>query len=138
VRIAANHRERIALADDELKKHEDRLVTLLRGAPQASPEVEAAIAVHQAAKDPPARQAAYDELVAAFRQTMATAVDPANPLDRQFMDNIAGAINRRDIARDPYDLESTAYRQFLVSIRGRVARWFSSQAQSDWNAAASR
>jgi hypothetical protein len=137
VRIAANHRERIALADDELKKHEDRLVGLLGGSTHTTPEVQAAIDAHGAAKERPARHAAYDELVVAFRKTASAEVDPTNPLDRKFMDDLAGAINRRDIARDPYDLEAAAYRKYLEGFRGRIARWISPQAEADWKANAS-
>lgn len=131
VRIAADARRRVELADDEVAKHEQHLVQLLKGSNKRSPEVEAAIKAYQRAAEPHARHAAYEQLVAGFRQTMSTSVDPTNPLDRRFMDDIAGAINRREIAEQPYDEESAAYQAFWQSRRGSIARWFSPQAQSD-------
>ncbi len=135
VRLAADARDRVRLADDELKKHEDRLATLLAGSPQASAEVKTAITAYRTAADPSARHAAYQELVASFRQTMSTAIDATNPLDRKFMDDTAGAINRREIAEKPYDEESAAYQAYLTNWRGQIARWFSSAARADVNVA---
>jgi hypothetical protein len=127
VRLAAQARGRVDLADQELAKHEQRLVKLLTGAASISPEVERAIAAYQAATDLPARHAAYDALVAAFRQTMETKIDPTNALDRKFMDDVAGAINRREIAETPYDDEISAYQEYLRGPRGAVALWFAPQ-----------
>ena len=62
------------------------------------------------------------------------AADATNPLDRKFMDDTAGAINRREIAEQPYDDEMAAYRAYLGSWRGSLARFFSSTAQADWMA----
>jgi hypothetical protein len=134
VRLAGAARERVQMADGELQKHEQRLAKLLADSPQPSPEVAAAVAAYQKASDPAARRTAYDGLVTSFRQTMAGKVDSTNPLDRKFMDNTAGAINRREIAEPPYDAELAAYRAYLDSWRGRVARWFSWSAKSDWQA----
>lgn len=131
-RMAADSRHRAELADGELRKHEERLVTLLAGSDKRSPEVDAAITAYRAAEVLPARHAAYTQLVVAFRQTMSSSIDPTNPLDRKFMDDIAGAINRREIAEKPFQDEWKAYEEFLSSLRGRVARWFSSQARTDW------
>ncbi|MCP6725939.1 hypothetical protein NL526_28170, partial [Klebsiella pneumoniae] len=60
-----------------------------------------------------------------------TSVDPTNPLDRKFMDDVAGAINRREIAEKSFDEEWAAYQEFLNGSLGRIARWFSSQARVD-------
>jgi len=49
----------------------------------------------------------------------------------KFMDDIAGAINRREIAEKQYDEEAVVYQNFLHSWRGSVARTFSSQARAD-------
>ena len=135
VRLAADARDRVRLADDELKKHEDRLATLLAGSPQVTPEAKSTIATYRTADNPPARHAAYQELVASFRQTMSGAVDATNPLDRKFMDDTAGAINRREIAEKPFDEESAAHQAYLASWRGQIARWFSSTARADFNLA---
>jgi len=132
VRLAADARHRVEMADEEQKKHEQRLVSLLTGSTHLSPEVQAAIKAYQEAAGPQARHAAYETLVASFRQTMSEHVDPTNPLDRKFMDDIAGAINRQEIARKTYDVESAAYHQYLLGRRGEVARRFSSQTQADW------
>src|SRR5436190_1214979 len=57
--------------------------------------------------------------------------DATNPLDRKFMDDAAGAMNRREVAQKQYDEELAAYQNYLNSWRGSVARLFSSQARSD-------
>lgn len=134
VRLAADARRRVELADEEVHKHEQRLVTLLEGFPQRSPEIQAAVAAHHAAENVEARRAAYAQLVTGFRQTMSGTVDPTNPLDRKFMDDVAGAINRREIAQKSYDDETAAYREFLRGPRGGVARWCSPRARVDWKA----
>ncbi len=126
VRLANQARERVDLADQELIKHEQRLVKLLSDRNDVSPEVQAAIATHQGATNMSARHEAYDQLLTAFRQTMQSEVDPTNPLDRKFMDDIAGTINRREIAAEPYDAERSALDHYLSGTRGAVAQWFSS------------
>lgn len=95
--------------------------------------VEADLGAYQAAANPHDRHNSYYSLVMSFRKTMSGGVDPTNPLDRKFMDDIAGAINRREVAEKPYDEESVAYMNFLASWRGKLARTFSSRARSDWN-----
>jgi hypothetical protein len=134
VRLAADAQHRVQLADAELAKHETRLVKLLAGSKQLSPEVDAALAAYRASKSWPARHAAYEQVVACFRQMPSGGVDPTNPLDRKFMDDTAGAINRREIAEKPFDEEFAAHQAYLNSWRGRIARWFSPTAQADWEA----
>jgi hypothetical protein len=131
VRLASQARGRVDLADQELAKHEQRLVKLLTGAASVSPEVQTAITAYQEAASPPARHAAYEALVASFRQTMQAEIDPTNALDRKFMDDVAGAINRREVAEPPYDDEMTAYREYLDGLRGAVALWFAPQDDGD-------
>lgn len=127
VRLANNARERVELADQELAKHEQRLVKILSGSAERSPEVYAALENYSAAWDLKPRHEAYDKLVATFQQTMAGKVDSTNPLERKFMDDIAGAINRREIAEREFDVEWQAYQEFLNSRRGAVAVFFSSE-----------
>jgi hypothetical protein len=125
VRLAAQARQRVDLADQELVKHEQRLVKLLTGSAALSPEVQSAITAYESPASPTARHTAFDQILAAFRQSMEHAVDPTNALDRKFMDDIAGAINRREIAEAPYDAEVSAYQRYLSGPRGAVARWLS-------------
>jgi hypothetical protein len=131
VRLAAQSRRRVELADQELVKHEQRLVKLLTGSSALSPEVQSAITAYEAPASPAARHAAFDHLLVAFRQSMEPAVDPANALDRKFMDDIAGAINRREIAEAPHDAEMSEYQRYLSGPRGAVARWLSPQDSTD-------
>jgi len=132
VRLADGARRRLELADQELAKHEQRLVKLLGGSGKATPEVQQAIAAYEAPAPASKRHDAYEKLVAAFRQTMQVDVDPTDPLGRKFMDDVAGAINRREAAEAPYDVELAAYREYLGSARGAVARRFSSAARDGW------
>jgi hypothetical protein len=131
VRLAAQARHRVELADQELLKHEQRLVKLLAGSAELSPEVQSAITAYETPATPAGRHAAFDRLLAAFRQSMQHAVDPTDALQRKFMDDIAGAINRREIAEEPYDAEMSAYQRYLSGPRGTVARWVSPQERAE-------
>src|SRR5262245_42410208 len=113
VRLANDARNRVRLADDEMRKHEVKLTKVLAGAPKASPEIEAAISTYQAAKSTQARHDAYDDLVATFRKASPESVDPTNPLDRRFMDEVAGAINRREVAEKQFQAEFSEYQSYL-------------------------
>ena len=134
LRLAADARGRAELADEEMHKHELRLVTLLAGFEPLSPEVQATIAAYRQAENSAARRGAYAQVVTSFRQTMSGKVDPTNSLDRKFMDDVVGAINRREIAQKSYDDEEAAYQAFLSGRRGGVARKFSARARLDWKA----
>jgi hypothetical protein len=131
VRYAADARHRVELADQEMQKQEARLVKLLTGFAKTPPEVQSAVAAYRGAESPHARHGAYEQLVVSFRKTMVSEIDPTNPLDRKFMDDIAGAINRREVSEKAYDDESAAYQHFLAGFRGSVAKLFSSRAQAD-------
>jgi hypothetical protein len=130
-RIAGDYQRRVATADGELQKHEGRLVKVLDGAPKVTPEVSTALSTYKAASTADERHTAYDGLTKSFQQTMSGAVDATNPLDRKFMDEAAGSINRRQIAEKQYDEEMVAYKGFLQTWRGKLARVFSSQARAD-------
>lgn len=132
VRLAADARKRVTLADAELLKHETRLINSLNSAAKLSSEVQAAIVTYKGAATEQARHEAYQQLVATFRKTSSPTIDPTNPLDRKLMDDTAGAINRREIAEKQYDDENAVYQRFLNSWRGSLARVFSSQARADW------
>jgi hypothetical protein len=123
VRLANTSQHRVELADQELQKHEQRLVKTLQGFPERTPEVEAAFAAYEAANR--MRHAEYEKLVASFQQTMAGKMDATNPLNRKLMDDVTGAINRRRIAEKSYDEEMRGYQEFLNSWRGRAASFFS-------------
>jgi hypothetical protein len=124
VRLARDARDRVDLADQELAKHEARLVKVIEGSAAQSPEVAEALDEHAAAWDPNVRHAAYDKLVVAYQSTMAGKLDPTNPANRKFMDDANGAINRREIAEKQFDAEWQEYEQFMNSRRGRVASAF--------------
>jgi hypothetical protein len=128
VSLANSARERVELADQELAKNEQRLVKTLSGfVVERSPEVDSAIKDYESAKDLTARHEAYEKLVASFQRTMSSEFDPTNPTNRKFMDDVAGAINRRQIAEKAFDTEWQAYQEFLKTRRGKVASTFSSQ-----------
>lgn len=133
VRLANDAHERVRLADDELHKHEERLAKLLADSPQATPEVKQAVASYRSAsaKNWQARHEAYQQMVAAFHQTMSGSLDATNPLTRKFMDDTTGAVNRREVAEKPFDEEQAAYQAYLASWRGQIARWFSAAAWHD-------
>jgi hypothetical protein len=124
VRLAGAARDRVELADQELAKHEARLVKVLEGSPDQSSAVAAALKDYASAWDRKARHAAYDKLVAAYQSTMAGKGDPTNPASRKFMDDANGAINRREIAEKQFDAEWQEYQAFMNSRRGQVASKF--------------
>jgi len=131
VRAAGAARNRVELADAEMRKHERRLEKLLVDSPKTTTEVQSALALYRTAGDAATRRDAYAQLVSGVQKTMTPALDATNPLERKFMDEISGAINRRQIAEQQFDEESTAYNRFLGSFRGRVAGIFSDQSQHD-------
>ena len=132
VRLASSARYRVTLADEEMQKHERRLVKLLNDSPNTSPDVRSAVASYESADKREARDEAYERVVAQIRGRTDDKIDAASPLDRKFMDDVAGAINRREIAQRPYEEELAAYQRFLGSFRGSVARLFSPRARGDW------
>jgi hypothetical protein len=127
VRLASDAHGRVELADQDLEKNEQRLVKSLNGFNERSPEVDAAIKNYESATGLTTRHEAYENLVASFQRTMTSEIDPTNPTDRKFMDDIAGAINRRQIAEKAFDTEWQAYQEFLKTRRGKVASAFSNQ-----------
>jgi hypothetical protein len=131
VRLAADGHSRVLVADGQMATQETRLVNVLANSPKTTPEVQSAISILKSIHGRQARMQAYDGLVASFHKTMSGTVDATNPLDRKFMDEAAGAINRRDVAQKQYDEESAAYQGLLNSWKGRVAKIFSSQARQD-------
>jgi len=135
VRLANDAKSRVMLADAELIKHETRLAKLLDASPQATPEAKEAVANYRSAKTWQARHEAYEALTSTFHQTMSGSLDATNPLVRKFMDDTAGAINRREIAEKPFDEERAAYRAYLASWRGSIARLFSPAARTDFKSA---
>jgi uncharacterized protein YPO0396 len=132
VRLADAARAREELADQELAKHEERLMKALTASEKATPQVQAAIVAYRSAP-PPERRAAYDNVVTAFRHSLQKDIDPTDPLARKFMDDVAGAMNRREVAEPAYEAELSAYHQYLASMRGAVARWFSAAARQGWS-----
>lgn len=131
VRLAADGHNRVLLADEQISTQENRLVNVLANSSKTTPEVQSAISTLKSIHGRQARVQAYDGLVASFHKTMSGTVDATNPLDRKFMDEAAGAINRRNVAQKQYDEESAAYQSLLNSWKGRVAKMFSSQARQD-------
>jgi hypothetical protein len=114
-----------------MRKHEVRLTKALAGAPKTSPEVQAAVESYRTAEGSRERHDAYDALVATIGKAAPNDVDPTNPLDRKFMDEVAGAINRRQIAEKQFSVEAGAYHSFLESWRGRIAKMFSAHGAGD-------
>lgn len=130
VRSANSARARVMLADGEVKKQELRLVKLLSDSGKSTDEVKAGLATYRSAGNALARLDAYDRLVGDFQKTMASQLDPTDPLDRKFSDEVVGAQNRRKVALTAYDDESAVYQKFLDGFRGRIAKMFSSQAMT--------
>jgi hypothetical protein len=131
VRLAKDAQHRVELADAELLKNETRLVKQLEGNPKTTDSVRSAIDHWKGAHDREARMSAYDALAASYRNTMSGAIDATNPMARRFVDDAAGAMNRREVAQKQYEEELAAYQNYLNSWRGSVARIFSSQARID-------
>jgi hypothetical protein len=112
------------VADGEMVTQEIRLANMLSSSPKTTPEVNAAISTLKSTHGRQARMQAFDALVASFQKTMSGKLDATNPLDRKFMDEAAGAINRRDVARKQYDEEASDNLDFLNSWRGSIAKKF--------------
>lgn len=119
-RLARDARERVDLADAEMRKQEERLAGIVAGSGGIPPRVEAALAAYGEAEGRAARHEAYENLAAACRGDLAPRLDPTHPLDRKLMDEIAGAINRREVAEETYSAELAAYRKFRGGVCGKV------------------
>ncbi len=129
--LAADKYSRVLVADGQMVTQEIRLVNVLSNSAKMTPEVQSAITTLKAIHSRKERMEAYDALVGSFQKTMADKVDATNPLDRKFMDDAAGAINRRNVAQKQYDEEAAEYHRFLSTWRGRAARYFYAQARKD-------
>ena len=129
VRLAADRNNRVLVADGDMATQEIRLVDFLMNSPKTTPEVYAAISTFKTIKGRQARTQAFDALVASYRKTMSGKLDANNPLDRKLMDEVDGAINRRDVAQKRYDEEASDYLDFLQSWRGGIAKKFYLDAQ---------
>jgi uncharacterized protein YPO0396 len=125
VRLAHNAEHRADLADAEMAKNELRLANVIDGSPKATPEVHATIAKLRSAQGRGERIDAYNSLVANLRNTISSQIDATNPLDRKFMDEAAGAMNRREVAQKEYDEELVPYGAYMKTWRGKVAMAFS-------------
>lgn len=132
LRYAASARHRVVVADDEMRKHEQRLVGLLSAGQGTSPELQAALsAYNEAAGSMQNRHVAYRKLATLALSSTSGKADPNDTLARKRMDDIAGAINRRDVAEKQYEVEAADYKKFLNGFMGNVAKTFSSQARAD-------
>lgn len=131
VRLAQDAYHRVELADAEMAKNEIRLVKQMEGRPNVAPGVQAAIEKVKSSHDRKERIAAYDSVVAAFRNSSSAELDPNNILDRKFTDEAAGAMNRRDVAQKQYDAERASYDAYMSSWRGRIAGTFSHTLPAD-------
>lgn len=131
VRLAKAAQHRVVLADAEMVKNEIRLVKQLEGNAMTTAAVRASIDQLKAIHGREARMTGYDALVASYRNTMPGAIDATNLLDRKFMDDAAGAMNRREVAQKQYEEEQVAYQTYLASWRGKIARAFSSAIRRD-------
>jgi hypothetical protein len=127
VRLAHAAGNRVELADAEVVKNELRLANLIGSNAKATPEIHATVAKLRSPQGRSSRVEAYNSLVANLRNTVSGQIDPTNPLDRKFMDDAAGAMNRREVAEKQYDAERVGYDSYMESWRGQIARVFSSQ-----------
>jgi hypothetical protein len=133
VRLARDAYHRVELADAEMAKYEIRLVKQIEGRPKIAQEVQPSIEKVKSSHDRKERIAAYDSVMAVFRNSASAELDPNNILDRKFTDEAAGAMNRRDVAQKRYDEELAAYDAYMNSWRGKIARIFSSQGAAASN-----
>jgi hypothetical protein len=131
VRLAADRHGRVLYFDGQMATQEIRLVNVLANSSKLTPEVQSAISVLKSIHGRQARMQAYDALVASFQKTMSGTVGDANPIDRKFGDEAAGAINRREVAKKDFDEESSIYQDFLNSWRGSIAKRFYLEARRD-------
>jgi hypothetical protein len=127
VRLAADLHSRVAYADGQMATQEIRLMNVLTSSAKTTPEVQSAVAALKSIHGRQTRIEAYDALVASFRKTMSGAIDATNQLDRKFMDDAAGAMNRREVAEKQYEGELARYQNYMNSWRGHVAQAFVSQ-----------
>jgi hypothetical protein len=113
VRALRGARSDLAEADRELRLHEERLVSIMDGVPDAGQAVHAATAAWARAEDRTARHAAY--------RTLATTARHVAAIEGRLGDQIAGALNRHDIAQRRYDDAEALCQSLASTSRGHLA-----------------
>ncbi len=121
VRVVSAARQRVVLADSEVRLQEERLVALAAAPPVADAALAEALATYRAAQGVAARRAAYESLwIAATAAGGATPAEPSTAA-RRWLDDTAGAANRRTIADRHYQEELANFRALVQSLRGSLA-----------------
>lgn len=131
VRLARDAQNRVLVTDGAMVTQEIRFAKQLEGNAKTGAAVRAAIEKFKAIHTRQERMAAYDELVVAFRNSASEKIDPNNQLDRKFLDEATGAINRRDVAQKQNTEEQAVYEAFMNSWRGKLAAFVSTGVRRD-------
>lgn len=113
VRALRRARVDLAAADRELRLHEERLVSILNGSPDVGERVHAATAAWTQAQARTARHATY--------RALATTARDIATIEGRLGDQIAGALNRHDIAQRRYDDAEALCQSLASTSRGHLA-----------------
>ena len=123
--LTIQSRKNVEQVDEELRKHEDRLIQALEGWANPPADIRPAIDAYRQAIDWQERHSAYLDLVAAVTRGLAT-----HPPLPTVADTARGAINRRLVAEKSLQGSFDEHRRWLQSTRGKVGdkvlRWWAS------------
>ncbi len=105
--------------DEELRKHEERLIHALEGWANPPADMRPAIDAYRQTTDWRERHSAYLDLVAAVTRGLAT-----HPPLPAVADTAQGAINRREVAQKSLQGIFDEHRRWLLTTRGKVGERF--------------
>ena len=113
--------EAVEQADAEVKVQEERLLYLSSSIPEAGSQLEVLLKEYRDARSRPIRREAYQKIVSLLQKVFLSAADPSNPLRRRMLDELMGAVNRREISERRYSEAIADYQRFVGSFRGKLA-----------------
>lgn len=107
--------------DTDLAAQEKRLLAALDRLAELPRPVTQARVAYQAATNRDDRQARYTELATMVQREVMPSLDVNQPADRLALDELAGAINRREVVSRRWDELAAEYRAWQATLRGRWA-----------------
>ncbi|MBX7166158.1 MAG: hypothetical protein K1X74_07395 [Pirellulales bacterium] len=124
VRLESGYRRFAARADEQVAKHEQRLIAAVEGWPNLPADVVAALAAYRAAADSAERREAFAALAIATDKSLLATLDATNPAARRVIDEVHGAINRRNVVLKEIGGSLEEHARWSESFRSSVARMF--------------
>ena len=111
---------RVRNVDSELKKQETRFIVTLDRAPSKDSELVAALKAYERAADIGSRHKVFQDVVSAAHRKLIPALSSVDTAQRKVLDDLLGAVNRRDIAYKMYSDELNECEKTIQSAKGGI------------------